>query len=166
VLLRRIRLILVVVTLVVLQTAVFPNLRVFGAIPDLCLVATVAVAYEEGAQAGAIFGFASGFFLDLFLSSPAGLSAFAFACTGYGVGLFQSGLMRETRSIGPILGLVGGLVGNTIFVIVGSIVGEPYFNANSLKIIVVAAFYDSLLALVIFPFVRWAVHDAPLDRWR
>ena len=72
---RRVRLTLLVVTLVVLQTTVFTHLRVFGAIPDLCLVATVAIAFEEGPQRAAVFGFVSGLFLDLFWGGPLGLWA-------------------------------------------------------------------------------------------
>lgn len=160
-LLRRIRLVLVIITLVVLQTTVFPSLRVFDAMPDLLLVATVAMAYEDGPQAGLVFGFVGGLAIDLFLSSPAGLSALAFAATGYVIGVFQSGLMRESRSIRPILGFVGGLFGGTIFVVVGAIVGESgYLSLNSVKIVIVAALYDALVAFVIFPFVRWAAQDA------
>jgi rod shape-determining protein MreD len=160
VLLRRIRLVLVVVTLVVVQTTIFPSLRVFGAIPDLCLVATVAMAYEEGSQAGLVFGFASGLAIDLFLASPAGLSALAFAVTGYGIGVFQSGLVRESRIIGPILGATGGLVGGTIFVIVGAIVGESgYLSLHSVQVVIVAALYDAVVSYAVFPFVRWAAHD-------
>jgi rod shape-determining protein MreD len=160
VLARRIRLVLVVITLVVLQTTVFPSLRVFDAMPDLLLVATVAMAYEEGPQAGLVFGFASGLAIDLFLASPAGLSALAFAATGYAIGIFQSGLMRESRSIRPILGFIGGILGGTIFVLVGAIVGESgYLTLHSAQTVIVAALYDALVAFAIFPFVRWAAHD-------
>jgi len=159
-LIRRVRLGLLIVTLVVLQTAVFPHLRVFGAIPDLCLVATVAMAYEEGPQAGALFGFISGLVIDLFLASPLGLSALANACTGYGVGVFQGGLVRESRLVPFILGGIGGLVGGTIFVVVGGIAGESgYLSLTSLRIVIVAAIYDALVAPLIFPFVRWANHN-------
>ena len=54
---RRVRLVLLVVSLVVLQTTAFTHLRVFGAIPSLCLVATVAIAFEEGPERAAVFGF-------------------------------------------------------------------------------------------------------------
>jgi rod shape-determining protein MreD len=157
---RRVRLVLVVITLVVLQTTVFTHLRVFGAVPDLCLVATVAIAYEEGPHTGALFGFLSGLVLDLFLASPAGLSALANACTGYGVGVFQGGLVRESRLLPVILGGVGGLVGGTIFVVVGGIAGQSgYFTLTSVRIIIVAAVYDAVVAPLVFPFVRWANHD-------
>jgi rod shape-determining protein MreD len=159
-LIRRVRLVLVVITLVVLQTTVFTHLRVFGAVPDLCLVATVAIAYEEGPQTGALFGFLSGLALDLFLASPAGLSALANACTGYGVGVFQGGLVRESRLLPVILGGIGGLVGGTIFVVVGGIAGQSgYFTLTSVRIVIVAAIYDAIVAPLVFPFVRWANHD-------
>jgi rod shape-determining protein MreD len=159
-LIRRVRLGLVVITLVVLQTTVFTHLRIFGAVPDLCLVATVAIAYEEGPQTGALFGFLSGLVLDLFLASPAGLSALANACTGYGVGVFQGGLVRESRLLPMILGGIGGLVGGTIFVVVGGIAGQSgYFALTSVRIVLVAAIYDAVVAPLVFPFVRWANHD-------
>jgi len=159
-LIRRIRLVLLVVTLVVLQTTVFTHLRIFGAVPDLCLVATVAIAYEEGPQTGAVFGFASGLVADLFLASPAGLSALANACTGYGIGVFQGGFVRESRVLPVLLGAIGGLVGGTIFVVVGGIAGQAgYLSLTSVRIIIVAAIYDAAVAPLVFPFVRWANHD-------
>jgi rod shape-determining protein MreD len=164
VLIRRVRLVLVVVTLVVLQTTVFPHLRIFGAAPDLLLVATAAMAYEEGPESGAVFGFASGLVLDLFLASPLGLSALSFALAGYLLGVFQGGMMREARSMAPILGFVGGLVGGTIFIVVGGIAGESgYFSLTSVRIIIVAALYDAVVAFAIFPFVRWANRDPDGD---
>jgi rod shape-determining protein MreD len=166
-LIRRVRLVLLVVTLVVIQTSVFPHLRIFGAIPDLCLVATVAIAYEEGPQVGAIFGFGAGLAIDLFLSSPAGLSALAFSLTGYFLGVFQGGLVRESRNIAPVMGVVGGLLGGTIFVVVGAIVGQAGFlSLTSAKVVVVAATYDAVVAYLVFPFTRWADHDADLGRRR
>ncbi len=154
---------LLVVALVVLQTTLFPSLRVFGATPSLCLVATVAMAYELGPRPALVFGFLSGLFMDMFLEKPAGLSALSFALAGYAIGMFQQGFVRESRSIGPILGAIGGLVGGTIFTIVGGIAGKDgYFSLNSVKLIVVGALYDALLALAIFPFVSWANRDADL----
>ncbi len=163
-LIRRVRLVLVVVTLVVLQTTIAPHLRVFGAAPDLLLVATVAMAYEEGPESGAVFGFAGGLTLDLFLASPLGLSALSFAVTGFVLGVFQGGMVRESRTIAPLLGFVGGLVGGSIFVVVGGIAGEAgYLSLTSVRIIIVAAIYDALVAFAIFPFVRWANRDPDGD---
>ena len=154
---RRIRLILVVITLLVLQTTVFPHLRVFDAVPDLLLVAAVAMAYESGPLSGALFGFAGGLSIDLFLTTPLGLSALAYALTAYGVGVFQGGMIRESRTIAPVLGGVGGIVGSILFVVIGGIAGRgELFALHNIQVIVVAAVYDAVVAYAVFPLVRWA----------
>lgn len=154
---RWIRYFLLIVSLVVLQTALFPSLRVWDAAPDLLLVATIAVAYERGPETGAVFGFVSGLAIDCFLSPPLGASALAFALVGYGVGVFQSGLVRSTRWIAPILGGLGGLVGGFLWICIASIAGrEGLFTPETIRILVTAAVYDALVAIVIFPFARWA----------
>ena len=167
-LVRRLRLVLVVVTLVVLETTVFRHLKIFDALPSLCLLATAAIAYEEGPQTGAVFGFLSGLAIDMFLSTPTGLSALAFLLTGFGLGVFQHGVVRETKGIAPVLGAVAGLVGGAIFVIVGGIAGEDgFFTLTSVKIVFVAALYDALVAPFVFLFVHWANHDPDRMRgWR
>ncbi len=154
---RRIRLILVVITLLVFQTTVFPHLRVFDAVPDLLLVAAVAMAYESGPLSGALLGFAGGLSIDLFLTTPLGLSALAYALTAYGVGVFQGGMIRESRTIAPVLGGVGGIVGSILFVVIGGIAGRgELFALHNIQVIVVSAVYDAVVAYAVFPFVRWA----------
>ena len=80
----------------------------------------LAVAYEDGADTGAIFGFVMGLAIDLFLTTPLGLSALSFAITGYAVGVFQAGMVRTTPWLAPILGGVGGLFGGLVFLTVGA----------------------------------------------
>jgi hypothetical protein len=59
-----------------------------------------------------------------------------------------------------MLGGLAGLAGGALFVVVASIAGEDgLLNGHSVKIIVVAAIYDALLAPLIFPIGRWAAHD-------
>jgi len=160
---RWIRCFLLIVSLVVLQTALFTSLRVFDTGPDLLLVATIAVAYERGAEAGAVFGFVGGLAIDCFLSSPLGVSALTFALVGYGVGVFQSGLIRSSRWMAPVLGGIGGLVGGMVWVLIAALAGqEDLFVAGTLRTLVIAAGYDALVAFLIFPFARWACGDHDL----
>ena len=51
--------------------------------PTSAWCSTLAVAYEDGPETGAIFGFADGARMDLFLTTPLGLSALSYALTGY-----------------------------------------------------------------------------------
>ena len=99
---RRIRLGFVVVICVVLQTTLFTHLRIDGVAPDVGLVAVLAVAYYDGAESGAWFGFVMGLAIDLFLTTPLGLSALSYAITAYGVGVFQAGMVRKPPAIAPV----------------------------------------------------------------
>jgi rod shape-determining protein MreD len=161
----RLRLALVILTAVVLQTTLFSSgLRAFGVMPDLCLVLTIAVAFYLGPERGAAFGFATGLAIDLFLSTPLGLSALSFALVGYGVGVLHGGLVRVSRWTAPIVGGLGGLAGGTLFVCIGALAGQDHLMAlRSLKVVLVAAAYDALLAFVVFPVARWACPETSTD---
>jgi rod shape-determining protein MreD len=116
---RRIRLGFVVIICVVLQTTLFTHLRIDGVAPEVGLVAVLAVAYYEGAEPGAFFGFAMGFAVDLFLTTPLGLSALSYAITGYVVGQVQAAMVRRPPFVAPLIGGLGGLLVVLLFVVLG-----------------------------------------------
>jgi rod shape-determining protein MreD len=148
---------LIVVT-VVLQTTLFPDLRLFGVAPDLVLVGAIAVAYRVGPESGAVYGFAAGLGIDLFLQTPLGISALSFAVVAYGVGILQTGLSRTPRFVAAMVGGAGGLAGGLMFVAIAALAGEDQVMAfRTLWVLVLAAMYDALLAVVMFPVARWTV---------
>lgn len=165
--LQRLRLALLIVAAVVLQTTVFSSgLRVFDVMPDIGLVLTVAIAYQQGPERGAAFGFAAGLAIDLFLDTPTGLSALSFSLVGYGVGVVQSGMVRSTRWIAPIMGFLGGVAGGALFICVGALAGQDQLLAfRSVKVILIAGVYDALLAFVAFPIARWATRQPIEAGW-
>ena len=159
----RLRLALLILAVVVLQTTAFSaGLRVFGVMPDLGLVLTVAVAFYLGPERGAVFGFVTGVAVDLFLSTPLGLSALSFAVVGYAVGVVHGGLVPPSRWVAPIMGALGGLAGGVLFVGSGAIAGQDQLLAlSSVRIILVAGVYDALVASAVFPIARWATRAPP-----
>ena len=157
---QRLRLALLVVLAAVLQTALFGDARVLGVAPDVGLVLTIAVAYRAGAVTGVIFGFASGLAGDTFLQTPFGVSALSYAVIGYVVGVLETGIARPPRWIAPLLGGVAGLAGTTLFVAVAVAAGQDHLLAlRTLRILALAAVYDAVLAIVVFPIARWAARD-------
>ena len=152
---RRLRLALVVLVAVVLETTVLTHFDVLDAAPGLCLLCVLAVGYEDGPESGALFGFAMGLTLDLFLITPIGLSALSFALTGYAIGAFQAGIVRATPWLYPVIGGLGGLFGGLVFIVVGGIVGQDeLLSVHGVQIVVVSAVWDALLAPAVIPVVR------------
>lgn len=78
----------VLVAAVVLQTAVAPHFRLWGAYPDFALLAVVAVALLLGPEAGAVFGFLAGMLGGIALMEPFGLSAFVLVLVGHLAGRY------------------------------------------------------------------------------
>jgi rod shape-determining protein MreD len=152
---RVIRVLLLVVVIVILQVTVFPHLRLFGVVPDLGLLVAIAVGYQEGPEAGALVGFVAGLGYDLFLETPLGLSALAYALVGYGVGVIESSLLRSPRWLPSLLGFLGGLLGGLLIITIGVLVGlDGVKGAHGVETVLLAALYDALLAPFVFFLVR------------
>ena len=74
--------------------------------------------------------------MDLFLQTPLGLTALAFALTGYVIGILQGALLRSAWWVTPLLGGLGGILGGLIFIGIGAIVGqEQLFALRSLRVV-------------------------------
>jgi rod shape-determining protein MreD len=154
------RLIPLGVTLVIVQVALFPQLRLFEVVPDLGLVAAVAVAYRHGPEVGAWFGFAVGFGYDLFLNTPMGLSALAYALCAYLVGSIERGLLRRGRWLPSFLGLLAGIVGGGCFLLVGALAGaEELATTEAIAIQAKVALYGAVVAPLAFAVVNLVLRD-------
>jgi len=63
----RLRLPLMLIAALLLQTSVLVRLRVFGVMPDFMLLVAVAAGLTAGPSRGAALGFTAGMVIDLFL---------------------------------------------------------------------------------------------------
>jgi rod shape-determining protein MreD len=165
---RTIRLGALIVLLVVVQVAVFPHLRLLGAVPDLGLLLAVAVAYRDGPEAGLLTGFVAGVGYDLFLETPTGLCALAYSLTAYGVGVLQTGVLRSPRFVAPLLGGLAGLVSGVAFVMIGVLVGADVgFTWHTFALIAAAALYDAVLAPLVFGLTNFVLgrEPEPVTTW-
>jgi rod shape-determining protein MreD len=158
------RVVALLVVTVVLQVAVFPHIRLDGRVPDLGLIVAVAIAFDHGPEAGALFGFFAGVGFDLFLETPLGLSGLAYALTAYTVGVLQGGVLRTPKWFTPVIGALSGLMCGLIFVGVGLLAGVDGVHGNqAFATIVLTSAYNALLAPFVFVAVGAWLRD-PSDR--
>ncbi|MDQ1481511.1 MAG: rod shape-determining protein MreD [Actinomycetota bacterium] len=161
---RAARIIALVTLAVIVQVVLFPHIRLAGRVPDLGLVLAIAVAFDHGPEEGALVGFVAGLGFDLFLSTPLGLTALAYALTAYGVGVLQGGMLRAPRWFTPVIGFLGGIAGGLLFVGIGLLAGVDGVHGNRAFVtVVLAACYDGLLAPFVFMLVGTLLHD-PRER--
>lgn len=145
---------------VLVHTALAPNLRLFGIGFDVMLLLAVAAGIAGGPERGAAIGFVAGLLADCFLQTPFGLSALVYALVGYGVGVFQTGVLHSSWWIPAITGAVASAIGTVGYVVLGVVVGQDHLlSTRVLRVIGVVALLHALLAPPAVKVLRWALAE-------
>lgn len=94
---------IIVLLCFLLQTTVFQGLALSGEVPNLILIAVVAVAYMRGRKEGMLIGFFSGLLIDLVYGDLVGMNAILYVIMGYLVGMCNEIYYRDELSVPIIL---------------------------------------------------------------
>ena len=146
---------------VIVHTAVSPNLRLLGVAVDVLLLLSIAAGIAGGRERVAAIGFACGVLADCFLQKPFGLSALTYALVGYGVGVFQTGVLHSSWWIPAITGAVASAVAVLTFVGLGVVVGQDQLLSwRVLEIAAVIGVLHAVLAPPVVRVMRWALAES------
>lgn len=146
---------------VLLATAVFLALLLSGELaltlpfagigPDIVIIVVAVFSIGERPRTAALVGFGAGLVRDLLLSTPTGLSAFAYALTAY-----ATALVGVSRGAWP---LIGTMVAATFFSQViygfGAVMLGPQLDASPLpRMVFITTAYNALLSPLLMPLLR------------
>jgi rod shape-determining protein MreD len=150
-----VRLAVVLLVAVLLQTAVAPHLRLLGANPDFALIAVVCVALVKGSETGAVFGFLTGMFTAIALMEPFGLSAFVFVLIGYFAGRYAE-TAELPAGLAPLLTVfTATLVANVLFAMAQFLLAREVPLGFFLgRVLVPSLVFNTLLAAPVYLLVR------------
>ena len=139
----------VVVTALLLQTAVLAALPLPGAAPELLVVVVVAFALSEGAWSGAVTGFVAGLLADLLADHALGRLALVLAVVGYAAGQVHDDTERSTLlPFAVVAAAAAGAV--LLFAAQGVVLGDPRVHGAA----VLRSLASSVpYAVVLTPFV-------------
>jgi len=155
---RRLAVSTLVLVAVIAQLSLVTRLRILGVAPDVVVVVIAAIAVRCGSETGAVTGFIAGLLIDLFLPTPAGLTALAYTLVGYGFGRAGAGVLEQAWWTGPAAGAVAAFAAGSLYAVVGGLFGEAQLLRMHVMLIVpIAAGLSGAVALVLFPFVRSVV---------
>jgi rod shape-determining protein MreD len=130
------------------------SLPILGIGPDLLIVVLVSFSIGERPRSAAIAGFAVGLARDLLLTTPAGLSAFAYAVTGYGVAL-----VGVPRGVGPVVGLFAGATfASQLIYGLGAVFLGPQVDPSPLpRMLFITTAYNALISPLLMPLISRVV---------
>lgn len=137
---------------VILQTTVFDRyLDPFGVAPDFVLLVVVLASYHLSEEAAMLLGFSAGLLADLLGNTLLGLWALVLTVTGY-----VTVRTRYRVEGSPILAIASvfllTVLGELLFAVLGTLFGQQVFaDVNAFKKVLLAAVYNSLLAVPLIP---------------
>jgi rod shape-determining protein MreD len=148
----RLRIAVVLVMAILIETALGSDLRVAGVAPDLMVLVTICAGLSGGAEAGAWVGFWAGLITDLFLTStPLGLSALTYCLIGAAVGVLRAVVLPDSRLIQPVAALIGTAAAVLLWVALGDVLGQSQLldagRSWLIRVVVVEATWATLLAV-------------------
>ncbi len=145
-----------VIAAVVIQTSVAPYLTVLGAKPDAALVVVVSIAMMKGPVWGASVGFAAGLLIDIALFQTLGISSFLYTLAGYFSGRYAEGV-DPTSWFPPVFTVfICTLVVQVLHGIIMFLLGvEASVYFVLVRIVLPTAVLNALLAAPIFVVSRW-----------
>ena len=149
---------LVALVVVALQSSVLTELHPFGVTADAMLLLAVCAGLLGGPEKGAVVGFAVGLLFDLVLDTPFGLSALTYCVVGYATGYVQTGVERAAWWLAMPAVLAASAAGIVLETALGTLFGlEGLVRLRMLLVVVVVGVINGLLAPVALRVMRWAL---------
>jgi rod shape-determining protein MreD len=138
----------------VLSSELTLSLPLLGMGPDLLVLVVASFAVGERPRTAAMAGFAAGFLRDMLLTTPIGLSAFAYAVTGYGVAM-----IGIPRGVGPVIGTFAGATFlSQLLYGLGAVFLGPQVDASPLpRMLFVTTAYNALISPLLMPLLSRVV---------
>ncbi len=101
--LRKLIIILMIITGYLLQTTLFKAISIAGIVPNILLILTSSFGFMRGKNEGMIIGFMCGLLVDIFFNPMLGFYALVYMVIGYFNGFFRSIFYPEDIKLPMIL---------------------------------------------------------------
>jgi rod shape-determining protein MreD len=157
-----------IVAALILQVAIVPYVAIAGIMPNALLLATITIALVKGPRAGMLSGFASGLLFDLTGTGPIGAAALVFCLVGFIAGSIQENTFSEGWVVPLVVVFFATLTAEVVYALVLAVLGEGGLSvAGVLGLALPAALYNSVLALLVYPWVaRFLRSEKPMTTFR
>jgi len=154
---------LILISAVVLQTALFPSITLLGFRPDLLLLVVLAVGLHDGQLPGLRVGFTAGLMSDLLVAqAPVGLAILVYTGIGYIVGFARPYLAPESITAPVILAFLSGAIGTAGYGVMSLLLGDERVTPLFLiQASLTVALYNTLLAPIALGVVGRLVERFP-----
>ena len=108
-----------------IQTSWAYWVRILDIGPDLVIIVLVYLALSGGQTEGTVYGFASGFLLDVYNPETMGVNALANSLVGFSVGHFRTGISVEDFRVQALLLFLAVMLHDLIYFLFANFLSKP-----------------------------------------
>ncbi len=141
----------------VLETSFFSRLQLWGAMPDLMLIAVVFTGLFRGPLYASSLGFIFGLLEDLFMGRLIGVNALSKMLIGYLAGMGKGHVFKENPFV-PLIAVFSMTIANELAIwVLTQLAGTAsQINSGFFLMVVPVAVYNSILGLAAYAVIyRW-----------
>jgi rod shape-determining protein MreD len=147
---------LILAVTVIVQGTLLARFRLFGASPNLLLVVVVCWSLLHTVSEGLLWAFVGGLGVDLIAGLPLGSTPLALMPTCFLAGLGRSSIFTNSVLLPALLVALATLIFGWINLILLNARGVPVdWVGSALRVMLPELALNVLLALVIYPVLRW-----------
>ncbi len=142
----------------IMQLSIFIDVRVAGVAPELLALVAVIAGFFAGTERGPVIAFCAGLVWDVYLPTPLGVAAVAFALVAFAVASLEQGLFHDSRF--QMLSVVTIASAATVvgYALIGELVGQRgLVDVEMLRVAVLVGLLNGALTPIALPVVRWAL---------
>ncbi len=148
----------VIVLGLAVQTTLFADLQPFDALADIMLLLALAAGVVAGPRDGALCGFVAGLAYDCLLRTPFGLSALTYALAGYGAGYLQAMVSTARWWVGSLIMGAASAVSIAGYAVIGTVFGlKDAVNMHLVTVMAVVGVVNVVFAMPALWVMRWAL---------
>jgi rod shape-determining protein MreD len=149
---------LVVLVGLAIQTTLFTDLQPFDALADIMVLLAIAAGVVAGPRNGALCGFVAGLAYDFLLRTPFGLSALTYALAGYCAGYLQAMVMSARWWTGTLIVGAASAIAIAGYAVIGSVFGlKDAVNIHLVTVMLVVGVVNAVLTVPALWVQRWAL---------
>jgi rod shape-determining protein MreD len=153
-----VRLFLIALIFLGLQTTILNDMRPFDVSIEVMILLAASAGLARGSEVGAIAGFMIGLMYDFVLATPLGLGAAVFAIVGYLAGSVHSFVHEPTWWSRVLLASIASGIGMILMAAAIELVGaDGIFTTKILTIALVVAVFNAVFSIPTERLCRWAM---------
>lgn len=146
----KVKIAIVVILNLLLQTVLFNRIKILGVNPNLTIPIVVALALGFGAYTGGFSGLFIGLLEDILFARVLGVKALVYFVIGFLIGNSEMGINKDDVRTGVVLTGISTICSFVLTILIGSLLGDSFSIGSRIIPLLVEILLNCIMYIPIF----------------